>query len=352
MDVDRTDRSMPRRGPDAAGARRANPPASICAWLAILALLAVGAAPATGDEPAPASRLAWNDSLPAAMAAGRASGRPVLALFWDPDWGVCRVKEETFADPELGRAAAEFELAFVDFTADREAATVHRARRFVLICFGADGRELLRVPFADRGTAGDPRALARDLRFVSDYVRSRPGEGIAPPVEGRELLGTPAAPWLVEGWLNGGPFRLEDLRGRVVLIRFFTHTCGFCSISMPAFEEIHQRYAKQGLTVIGFYHPKPFGSSYPRERVEEMAAQLRLTFPIALDTHWATLKRCWLDGAMRDSTSVSLLIDRKGIVRWLHPGPELHPNRDEGHEDCDRRFRELEEAVKTVLQVK
>jgi hypothetical protein len=48
-------------------------------------------------------------------------------------------------------------------------------------------------------------------------------------------------------------------------------------------------------------------------------------FPVAIDRDWRTLNRWWLDGHKRDFTSVSFLIDRRGVIRLVHPGGPLAP---------------------------
>jgi thiol-disulfide isomerase/thioredoxin len=70
-------------------------------------------------------------------------------------------------------------------------------------------------------------------------------------------LGRPALPRGRHAWLNTPPLTLEQLKGRVVLVRFWTQGCSYCAHSAPALNEFHRRYASRGLVVIGMYHPKP-----------------------------------------------------------------------------------------------
>lgn len=64
-------------------------------------------------------------------------------------------------------------------------------------------------------------------------------------------------------------------------------------------------------------------------------------FPRAIDENWQTLRRWWLDGGEREWTSVSFLLDRQGVVRWVHPGGEYAPDSD--------AYTELEAMVETLL---
>ena len=74
--------------------------------------------------------------------------------------------------------------------------------------------------------------------------------------EGAALVGARAPGWETAEWLNGESLRLEDLRGKVVLVRWWTDTCPYCTRSAPALVEFHERYAERGLTVVGIYHPR------------------------------------------------------------------------------------------------
>ena len=73
---------------------------------------------------------------------------------------------------------------------------------------------------------------------------------------GNDRIGVAAPPFQFDGWLNSEPLSLQDLRGRVVLVRWWTDTCPFCASSAPALRQLHEQYSAKGLTVIGVFHPK------------------------------------------------------------------------------------------------
>jgi peroxiredoxin len=151
--------------------------------------------------------------------------------------------------------------------------------------------------------------------------------------EGEELIGTPAPEFEVTHWVQSEPLTLSGLHGSAVLVRFWTDTCSSCAASAPVLAALHERYARDGLVVIGIYHPKP-----PREvdpaLVERTAQHLGMDFPIGLDPQWKTLKRYWLGGAERPWTSASFLIDRRGIIRFVHPGGSYSPEETEALEEA------------------
>jgi len=158
--------------------------------------------------------------------------------------------------------------------------------------------------------------------------------------EGNELIGTRAQEWEVKDWFNSKPLRLEDLRGKVVLVRFWTAPgCPFCVASAPALNEFYKGYHDRGLEVIGFYHHKSSAPLDPKE-VKRHIERFGFKFPVAIDYEWKTLKRWWFAGQERAWTSVSFLIDRKGVLRHIHPGGQYVKG--------DRDYAELEAKIEEL----
>jgi peroxiredoxin len=145
------------------------------------------------------------------------------------------------------------------------------------------------------------------------------------PREGDELLGTKAHPWNVDHWMNSPPLTLAELRGQVVLVRWFMSTnCDLCSATAPTLRGFDAQYRPRGLRVIGMYHHKDPEPLDP-VRVEQTVRTYGYKFPVAIDPDWRTLKDWWLDGHDRPFTSVSFLIDRQGTIRFIHPGGKYEP---------------------------
>ena len=139
---------------------------------------------------------------------------------------------------------------------------------------------------------------------------------------GSELTGTPAPEWQNQHWLNSTPLKFSDLKGKVVLVRFFMESaCPMCRASAPYLNEFHQKYGDRGLVVIGMYTPKPKPRQTPMDTVKGYVKDYGFQFPVALDNDWATLNKFWLERIPNaEYTSVSFLIDKKGIIRYIHPG--------------------------------
>jgi thiol-disulfide isomerase/thioredoxin len=165
----------------------------------------------------------------------------------------------------------------------------------------------------------------------------------APANEGTDVIGTKPEGWRVRDWLNSEPLALEALRGKVVLVRWWTAPgCVFCESSAPALNEFWKRYRGRGLVVVGFYHHKASGP-FRLDEVKTQTAKLGFEFPVAVDPDWRTLRRWWLDKHDRGWTSVTFLLDQEGVIRHVHPGGAFF----EGEPGYDL----LKQKIETLLGV-
>jgi thiol-disulfide isomerase/thioredoxin len=175
-----------------------------------------------------------------------------------------------------------------------------------------------------------------------------PHTGRHDPDSGAELLGRPAPAWTFERWVRGGPLTLEGLRGKVVLVRWWTDGCHYCRTTLPVLESLRREHPGD-LVVVGVYHPKP-PHDVTDGFVRKVAHQIGFEGALALDRNWTTLNRYWLDAdSDRNWTSVSFLIDRQGVIRWVHGGGEYHPSSDPRHARCDVEYQGLRAALDHAL---
>ncbi len=126
----------------------------------------------------------------------------------------------------------------------------------------------------------------------------------APPVEG-------VAPGFAgaTGWLNSPPLALEALRGKVVVVSFWTYSCINCLRTLPHVRAWAQRYAGQGLVVIGVHSPE-FAFEKDPANVTRAAKDLKLDYPIALDDGY----RIWRAYRNRFWPAI-YLVDAQGRLR-------------------------------------
>jgi thiol-disulfide isomerase/thioredoxin len=208
---------------------------------------------------------------------------------------------------------------------------------------------LIAAAFASRPPAAG--ALAHDHAGMTAAAPVDSARMAQDPDSGIELIGRPAPPWRFTRWVRGGPLSQRELRGKVVLMRFWTEDCRFCEATLPAIERLRREYGERGLVVLGAFHPGEAHQKRSDARILALADSLGFGGPIACDQDWKTLERWWLDGhPERNWVSVSFLIDREGVVRWVHGGGEYHPSDDPRHHRCEMKFEQLEAAIEPLLE--
>tara|TARA_B110001454_G_scaffold213335_1_gene231342 strand:- start:1567 stop:2169 length:603 start_codon:yes stop_codon:yes gene_type:complete len=168
-------------------------------------------------------------------------------------------------------------------------------------------------------------ALALAVTLVAWQWPARPGHAADAPAVGS--LAAPAtaihaanalraAPPLVGlgPWFNSPPLNLPALRGKVVLVDFWTHGCSNCINTLPHVQAWHQRYKDQGLVVIGVHTPE-FPSEREPANVQAAIRRHGLGYPIAMDNDFRTWE------AWRNAYWPALyLIDKQGRIVFQHVG--------------------------------
>jgi cytochrome c biogenesis protein CcdA/thiol-disulfide isomerase/thioredoxin len=135
-----------------------------------------------------------------------------------------------------------------------------------------------------------------------------------------------------QDWFNtpgGESLSMSDLRGRVVLVDFWTYTCINCIRTLPYLEAWQQRYGPQGFTVVGVHSPE-FPFEKDASNVQAAIRQNHLTYPVVQDNDLAT----W-DAWGNQYWPADYLVDAQGNVRDAHFG--------EGD------YAQTERAIRTLL---
>ncbi len=114
------------------------------------------------------------------------------------------------------------------------------------------------------------------------------------------------------GWLNGGPLTPEGLRGRVVLIDFWTYTCINWLRTLPYRRAWHAKYEPHGLTIVGAHTPE-FGFERIEANVVPRAREFGVDYPIALDAEYGV----WNAFANHYWPAV-YIADAQGRIRYHH----------------------------------
>ncbi|MGZ5308313.1 MAG: cytochrome c biogenesis protein DipZ [Solirubrobacterales bacterium] len=148
------------------------------------------------------------------------------------------------------------------------------------------------------------------------------------------LLG-PAPDFALPGkWFNtdGDGLSIEGLRGRVVLVDFWTYTCINCLRTLPYVEAWYEKYERDGLTVVGVHTPE-FPFEHDSGNVENAIADNGLRYPVVQDNDYGT----W-DAYGNQYWPAKYLIDADGQVRYAHFG--------------EGEYGQTEQAIRTLLREK
>lgn len=137
-----------------------------------------------------------------------------------------------------------------------------------------------------------------------------------------KLLGEPAPEFAIPAeWFPGKPRTLADMRGKVILLDFWATWCGPCFEAFPSLIEWHQDYRREGLEIIGVTRYYGKANGMPADQAAELQylknfrERQRLPYDIAVASN--------VDVQLQyDATALptAVLIDRKGIVRYIEPG--------------------------------
>ncbi len=137
------------------------------------------------------------------------------------------------------------------------------------------------------------------------------------------------APELSTGdWINSEPLKLNDLRGRVVLVEFWTFGCINCRNTLPFVKSWDDRYREKGLTVIGVHSPE-FDEERNVEHLRREVSSLGIRYPVVTDNDYKT----W-NAYKVEAWPTLFLLDKQRRIRWMHVG--------EGkYEETERQIQKL-----------
>jgi cytochrome c biogenesis protein CcdA/thiol-disulfide isomerase/thioredoxin len=153
------------------------------------------------------------------------------------------------------------------------------------------------VTMAPVATAGMQRVTA-----ATETQEALPVEGQLPPLSGAIQ------------WLNSPPLSAQDLRGKVVLIDFWTYSCINCLRALPHVQAWAQKYRDQGLVVIGVHAPE-FAFERNVDNVKKATHDLGIDYPVAIDNDY-TIWRAFGN----QYWPAHYFVDAQGRVRFHHFG--------------------------------
>lgn len=132
-------------------------------------------------------------------------------------------------------------------------------------------------------------------------------DGIKKPYKAKEIIG-------IEDWKNSKPLKISDLKGKVVLIDFWTYSCVNCLRTLPYINKWDESYRDKGLVIIGIHSPE-FEFEKNSKNVEKAIERHKIKYPVAMDNYlstWATYKNKYWPS--------HYLIDKEGNVVYEQLG--------------------------------
>lgn len=164
------------------------------------------------------------------------------------------------------------------------------------------------------------------LDQTTDQMGDEMGKKFEIPADETGLPNLGPAPELtgVENWINSMPINsMEELRGKVVLVDFWTYSCINCIRTLPYLEDWHEKYAKDGLVVIGVHAPE-FQFEQKLENVQRAVEERGLNYPIVQDNDF-NLWRAY----QNHYWPAKYLIDKDGNLRYTHFGEGKYTETEE-----------------------
>lgn len=152
------------------------------------------------------------------------------------------------------------------------------------------------------------------------------------------VIGKSFAPEIISGgeWFNSEPLTIKELRGKVVLIDFWTYSCINCQRTFPYLSTWWEKYENQGLVIIGVHSPE-FEFEKNPTNVAKALEDFGLTYPVVQDNNFETWKayknRYW---------PAKYLIDQTGEIRYTHFGEGDY---DETEEMIQKLLKERDEKI-------
>lgn len=129
-------------------------------------------------------------------------------------------------------------------------------------------------------------------------------------------------------WLNSAPIHLSDLKGKVVMVEFWTFGCYNCRNVESHVKEWHRKYAERGFVVIGVHSPE-FSYEHDVDEVTRYLKEHDIRFPVPIDNDFSIWNRYgnryW---------PAMYLIDKQGVIRYVRIG-------EGGYQETERLIQGL-----------
>ncbi len=144
----------------------------------------------------------------------------------------------------------------------------------------------------------------------------------------------------ISHWLNSEPLTIQSLRGKVVLVDFWTYTCINCIRTLPYVTSWYEKYKDMGFVVVGVHTPE-FEFEKNTANVANAIKQYKIHYPVAQDNDYGT----W-QAYDNHYWPAKYLIDAKGNLRYIHFGEGEYENTEKAIQDL---IKEAGKSVNTAV---
>lgn len=141
----------------------------------------------------------------------------------------------------------------------------------------------------------------RRMLKAGGFALALMGLGLAGHLKARDSYGAMPSLSGASQWLNSPPVDAPGLKGKVVLVDFWTWDCINCRRSLPHVNDWARRYADQGLVVVGVHTPE-FDYEHDVATLRDKVARLGIGYPVAVDNDY----RCGMPGATSSGRRITL----------------------------------------------
>jgi thiol-disulfide isomerase/thioredoxin len=174
-------------------------------------------------------------------------------------------------------------------------------------------------------------ALALGVASLSTTVQAEERAAQSPRVEVAEALAQAPDFKGISNWLNSSPLSMQDLRGKVVMVSFWTYGCYNCVNTLPYVTKLHAKYKDKGLVIVGVHTPEfPFEKSL--SNVQAALKRHGIQYPVAQDNDSAT----W-DAYRNRYWPAQYIVDQSGKIVYSHAG--------------EGAYDEIEKTIQSLLKV-
>jgi cytochrome c biogenesis protein CcdA/thiol-disulfide isomerase/thioredoxin len=194
----------------------------------------------------------------------------------------------------------------------------------VLIAFGVDTTLQEKVP-------NYTNALSRLAGEKRCSTRTQLGQRCLSSSSASSLQDLGTAPGFtgISAWINSKPLTIKQLRGKVVLVDFWTYSCINCLRTLPHLKAWDTAYRKAGLVIVGVHTPE-FAFEHVASNVRKATRDLGVRYPVAVDNGYHT----W-QGYRNGAWPTEYLVDRSGHIREIKEG--------------EGRYDDTEHAIRQLL---